>query len=148
MKTDIFKVLEDIDSQNIKSYEDNESHYSPYMVMKWMSSTRDPKQLQLVNGLLNLTSFMLSKEKKLLYYLSISASDGKQKRYNWIKRPKQIPTVIVDVVSSYYEITPKEAIESIPYISKSDIIDMGISLGYTDSEIKKLKKSVDDSQLL
>lgn len=138
---DIFEQLNKIDSFDVSAIDDDEffKQFNPFMINKWMAATTNPKRILLVNGILNPTIFQLNREKKLLYYLSCCASTGKE-RYTWIKRPKNTPDPIVDLVSVYYGISPREAKQSLILLSKDDILEMAEDIGLEKSEVKKLKK--------
>jgi hypothetical protein len=145
--SDIFKLLKSIDNNTVEYDESVEKEFNPYMVMKWMSSTKDPKRILLINQLMNSSVFLLSKEKRLLFNLTRAISDGNEKRYQWLKRPKKLPEEITKVVSSYYDISHNEAIASIPYLSKSEIFDMATDMGYTNKELKSLKTKLNATEL-
>lgn len=137
----IFDILRDIDARQISSFEDIGDEYNPYMTMRWMASCKDSNRVTRVNELLNVVTFGLSSDKKLLYYLSCALSDGESKRYQWIKKYKEEPTII-SVVSEYFHITPREARTVIHLYDKNSIIEMAVDLGYDDKELKKLSSKL------
>ena len=138
-KKDIFYILSKIDAGNSQAFDEFEKEFSPYMAMKWLSGTKNSRQILLNNQLLNSVVFALSKEKKLLYYLSCCITDGKPQRYSWIKRPSKPSKELIDVVSKYYGMSYNEAVDSLKLISKDNLIEMATEMGYTEAEIKKLK---------
>lgn len=147
MSDNLFDVLKKID-RGTAVYEDIEKEFSPFMTMKWMASTKDPTRIHLINQLVNLPIFILGKDKKLLFNLLLTVADGNDKRYNWIKRPKKIPVEVLEVVCDYYEISYKEATDSLAIMEKKDVIDMAIDMGYTEKELKGLKKKLNATKLL
>ena len=139
--SDIFEQLKKIDSFDLEAINDEEflKKFSPFMINKWMAATTNPKRILLVNELLNSMIFELHKEKKLLYYIACSASTGGE-RYSWIKRPKNTPDPVVQVVSDYYGISFREAKTSLKLLKTDDIIEMAEELGLDKTELKKIKK--------
>jgi len=87
-KISIFDILNKIDDGDYKAYEEVEKDFNPYMTMKWLASCKDPVRIRLVNEIINPLVFHLNQDKELMYYLMCSISDGKRKRYNWVKRYK------------------------------------------------------------
>lgn len=144
-KGPLFDILNAIDVGDSGAYKKYEKDYNPYMIMKWMAACKDPSRIILVNELLNTNVFRLSKEKELLFYLSCAISDGEKKRYKWIKRLKNKDKSSIEVVSQYYDITKREARISLSVFNNDDIIEMAQELGYTDKELKTLKKSLNDT---
>lgn len=143
---EIFEILKKIDC-GTAVYDEIEKDFSPYMIMKWMASTKDPQRIQLVNQLLNSSLFALGKDKKLLFNLCMTISDGEERRYKWTKRPKKVPEEIINTVASYYDISHNEALTSLHILSKESIIDMTKDMGYTDKEIKSLKTKLNATEL-
>lgn len=141
-KDSLFDLLSAIDRGDKSSYEKYEDQYNPYITMKWLASCKDPIRISRVNGLLNVVSFSLNKDKKLLYYLSCALSDGEKKRYNWIKRYKNNENTKVEILSAFFNITPREARTSLHLYTIEDWIEMAIELGYTEKEIKALHKKI------
>jgi len=138
---DIFEQLEKIDSFDLDAIKDEQffKEFSPFMINKWMAATTNPKRVLLVNEILNSMIFELHREKKLLYYLACASSTGPE-RYSWVKRPKNTPDPVVEVVSDYYGMTHREAKMSLKLIDRDDILEMAEELGLDNKEIKKIKK--------
>ena len=140
MSNDIFKILNHIESGRKDTYSSVEKEYNPYMTLKWLSGVKNPKSIVLLNDSLNLVTFQLSREKKLLYYLSVATScNNAGTRYTWINRKKKTSSILLEVVTQYYGITDKEAEMSLCNLSKDEIIAMATELGYTEKQIKKIK---------
>ena len=109
-----------------------------------MASCKDPKRIDRVNKLLNVVTFSLHGHKRLLYLLSCALSEGNPKRYQWIPRLKRSNKKL-EVVAAYVGATEKEVRGSLHLYETSEVLEMASELGYTDKEIKALKKSLNDS---
>lgn len=136
----IFDVLNCIDTRKIERFEDIEADYNPYMTMRWMAACKDANRITRVNGLLNVVTFNLHADKKLLYYLSCALSDGNTKRYQWINKYKEDKTKN-EIISMYFDITPREARTVHHLYNGEDLLEMAEELGYNEKELKKLQKS-------
>lgn len=143
--TTLFDMLSAIDSGDYKSYEKFEDEFNPFMTMKWMAACKDPIRITRVNELLNVVVFALHDHKQLLYNLSCALTDGDTKRYKWISRQKNVDTVKVELVSEYFDISPREARTSIGLYDTDDFIEMAEEMGYNDKELKSLKKKINDT---
>lgn len=141
-KNDIFNILSKIDVGDISAYDSIEKEFSPFMAMKWMASCKDPQRILATNQLLNLCVFNLHREKKLLYFLACCISDGERKRYNWIKRYKNVDTTKANLISEFFSITEKEAKTGLWKYATEDYLEMAQELGYNNDEIKKIKKKI------
>jgi hypothetical protein len=141
---DLFEQLKRIDNQEIKLANDPEfmDSFSPFMINKWYSYTTDAKRVLLVNELLNPMIFALHKEQKLLFYLACCCSDGTQKRYSWIKRPKKFNKDLISMVSEYYNITAGDAERALEELEKEDLHEILEQMGYEDKLKNKIKKAI------
>lgn len=139
----LFDILNAIDDVDPSKYEELSDDYNPFMTMKWLASCKDPARIIRVNELLNVVTFTLHAHPQLLFNLSCALSDGRRQRYNWIKRYKDTRKKQIEIMASYFDITPREARTSIFLYTDDDILEMAEELGYTEQEIKKLKKHID-----
>lgn len=142
-KLDIFEVLKSIDNFDIDYFSEltpeQEKTLHPLVVMRWLSGTRDIKQITRINSVVNPFVFSLHKEKKLLTRLLLCCSTSK-KTYSWVKRKKQErATSRSQLIQDYYDCTHKEALIYEKTISLEDLISMAEEVGYDNEEIKKLK---------
>lgn len=140
----IFDVLKEIDKKNVDFYdglsEEHKKQFAPLLTMRWLSSGTK-LQTQLQNSILNPMVFRLHRHPGLLYKLMVAISDGKSKRYTWIKKKskdKSAPTVVA-VISSYYQCSKKDALRYKKQLSEDDILEMADELGYDKEQVKKLK---------
>lgn len=141
---DLFEQLKKIDHQEIEMADDPEfmKDFSPFMINKWYSYTPDPKRVLLVNELLNPMIFALHSEPKLLFYLACCCSDGKQKRYSWLKRPKKQNENLLTMVADYYDITFGDAEHALEELERDDLLEILEGMGYDDKLSKKIKKAI------
>lgn len=141
---DIFDQLKAIDRLDIDAIEDEEfeKKFSPYMALKWYAAVKDPLRIKLVNSIANPMIFQLHKEKKLLYYLLCCCSDGSEKRYSWIKRPKKTNINLLNMVSEYYQISGREAEMTIKELNNDDLLEILDLMDYDDKLRNKIKKSL------
>lgn len=143
-KLEIFDVLKEIDKKNVGFYDglsdEHKKQFVPLLTMRWLSSGTK-LQTQLQNAILNPMVFKLHRHPGLLYKLMVATSDGKSKRYTWIKKKskdKSAPTVVA-VISSYYQCSKKDALRYKKQLSEDDILEMADELGYDKEQVKKLK---------
>lgn len=149
-RLDIFKVLKSIDSGDFDYYDnltEDELKSLPMVVLsRWMSCTKNVKQLNGVNNLVNPFVFKYGvKHKKLLYYLMLVASSGSQKNYKWVPRKKKGSStpIACAVVAEYYGMSSKDAANYIKStLDVNDVISCASALGYEDKEITKIKNEL------
>jgi len=147
-KIDIFNILNKIDTKD-RLFLDNleisiKKSYVPLLVMRWMSGTKDAKQVFFINEILNPYVFSLSKHPGLLYKLSTCCSSGNGKRYNWLKGPsaKKSSSTVLNSISKYYNCSIREAEDYSKILSKDDILECVELSGEQSDEITKVKKSL------
>lgn len=143
-KLDMFEVLRRIDKQDITFYDNLEpaqkKGFVPLLTMRWLSSGSKVQQ-QLLNTIVNPMVFKLHRHPALLYKLMVATSDGKSKRYSWIKKKgkDKNPTMSIEVIARYCDVSRKDAARYKSQFSSEDILDMAESLGYDKDQVKKLK---------
>lgn len=142
-KLDIFETLKHIDDFDVDHFseltEDQEKTLQPLVVMRWLSGTKDTKQITRINSVINPFVFSLHKEKKLLIRLLLCCSTSK-KMYTWNKRKKQEKTTLrSQLIQEYYDCSVKESLIYEKSILLEDLISMAEELGYDNEQIKKLK---------
>lgn len=141
---DIFEQISKIDSEDLEAIEDENffKDFSPLMMLRWYSGTKDPTQIQLLNEIVNPMIFSLYKDKKLQYYLFCCCSSGKQKRYSWIKRPKKENIDVLRMVCSYYGISANEGKHALKSLNKEDLLEILDYMGYDNKLSSKIKKAL------
>jgi hypothetical protein len=142
-KLDIFEILKNIDNFDLEFFsnltEEQRKSIQPLTIMRWLSGTKDTKQINRINSILNPFVFSLYKEKELLIRLLLCCSTSK-KTYFWNKRIKQDRSSIrCNIIQDYYNCTYKEALLYEKNISHDDLMLMAEELGLDSEQIKKLK---------
>lgn len=143
-KLDMFEVLREIDARNTNFLsalpEDQKKQFVPLLSMRWLSSGTE-RQTRLLNAVVNPMVFSLHRHPELLYKLMVATSDGKSRRYSWIKKKgkdKSSP-VSTAVVSEYYQCSKKDAKRYLRQLTQDDVFEMADELGYDKDQVKKLK---------
>ena len=141
---DIFEQISKVDAGDTSVIKDDEfkKSFSPFMMLRWYSGTKDTLQIQLLNELVNPMIFSLHREKELLYYLFCCCQSGKNKRYSWIKRPKKDNVNVLRMVCDYYKISGNEAKGVLKTLGKEDLLEILEYMGYDDTMTKKIKKAL------
>lgn len=143
-KLDIFEVLRKIDECDISYFEnvtdDDLKTIAPLILMRWMSGTKDIKQVQRLNSIPNMFVFPLQKEKRLLIKLLMASSTSK-KTYRWYAKKSAITTskTYVDIIEEAYNCSRREALDIVKMFNKTDIEQLALDLGYQKEEISKIK---------
>ncbi len=143
-KIDVFEILKQIDKRDVTYFksltDDQKKQVVPLLLMRWISSGT-PMQTQLVNAIINPLIFKLYKHPELLYKLLVTCSDGKSRRYNWVKKKSKDKSspVTIEVISEYYRCSKSDAMRFKKNLEMGDVIDMADSLGYDKDKIAKIK---------
>lgn len=145
VKLDIFEALNKIDRRDVTYFanlpEEVRKKFAPIVFMRWYSGTSNPTHIKLVNRLLNPMVFNLYKHPDLMWKLFVAMSDGKSKRYNWIKKKskdKSAPTV-TGLVAEYYQVSRERASQYRKRFTLEDILEMAEEVGYDNDQVKKIK---------
>ncbi len=153
-KLDIFKVLNHISTKDRNYYneltEEEQKALQPLVVMRWLTGTKDARQIFFLNELVNPFVFpFLTKNgkefdhKHLLYNLMTTCTSSRGGRYYWNKaKSKPAVTAVVSVVKDYYKYNTAHAIEALSLLSNDDILEMAEHLGRQKEDIAKLKKEL------
>lgn len=148
-KLDIFGLLNNINKKDVSYYsklsEEEQKAFVPIVTMRWLSGTKNEKQIIFLNELVNPYVFSLHKHKQLLYNLMIVSASGIHQRYSWIKcKPKKTKTLpeCERIVSEYFRYNIKQASDAIPLLSDDTILEIAEELGLQKEEVTKLKKEL------
>jgi len=145
---DIFNVLEQADTKQYDMYsklsDKEQKAYAPLVVQRWLSGTTDKQQIILINEILNPYVFALQKHKDLLWKLTTICTSGSKKRYTWSKAivDNHSDNESIKCIKKYFNYNTKHATQVYNTIDKALIIDMAEELGYTDSDINKIRKEL------
>jgi hypothetical protein len=145
---DIFKTLTHISNKDRGYYEalpdDVKKELQPFVVMRWLTGTSDPRQIYFINEIVNRFVFELGSHKPLLYKLLCVATSGQPQRYQW-KKPasrKGAGTMCTQVVKQYYHYNTRQATEALGLLSNDDIMGYAEEIGLQKEDIAKLKREL------
>lgn len=145
-KVDIFGVLKDINDGKRDFYtklpEDQQKTLHPFVLTRWMSGTKNPLQLIMLNNTVNRYNFSLVSHKRLLMDMLL-ASGARGVRYQWKPGPKKLSSggVVERLFKEYYQCSPKEAkMYATSNVDVETLIKMAQFLGWQDDEVTKLKQ--------
>jgi len=147
-KVDIFALLGNIDIKNYEYFnsmtDEEKKSISPLILMKWMASTRDARQVYFLNELVNPLVFPFHTHKELLIKLMCACAGGKRQRYTWNKNTKKTTTTpkLVALVQKYYGYSSRDAKDALPCLSDESLLAYTQQLGYQPDEIKLIKKEL------
>lgn len=148
---DIFHVLDRINARDYDAYQNwNEAEQKalqPFVVMKWMLGTDDQRQLLRLNTRVNPHMFALGQHKELLYKLLCASTDGKTRRYSWVKTSgKQASnSATLEVIKEYFGYSARHAKDTLPLLSKDEVLEMAQYLGRQSDELTKIKNEFKSS---
>ena len=148
-KLDIFSVLNQISMKKRNYYEglseEEQKAFMPLIVMRWLSGTRNARQVVFLNELVNPSVFSLHKHKQFLYYLMTVCTTGNGQRYFWnktlSKRSSKTPTSI-KTICEFFGYNTREAADALSLLSNDDILSYAEDLGKQPDEIRKIKKEL------
>lgn len=148
-KLDLFNFLNNISRKNEKFYrtlsEEEIKEISPLIIMRWLSGTKDARQIYFLNELVNPFVFTLGNHKELLVDLMTLCTSGRQQRYNFNKAKTKKTTKApktVEVIKEYFQYNMIDALEVMPMLSNDDIISFAEQLGRQPPEITAIKKEL------
>jgi len=148
-KLNIFKVLEQISVKNRNYYsclsDEEKKAIAPLVIQRWLSGTKDARQVYFLNSFANEFIFNLSNHKELLIDLLIVCSSGKNQRYLWNKakgkKSSKLPNV-VNVIQQIFGYSSSKAYGVVSLLSDDDILNYAHDLGLQTTEIKQIKKEL------
>ncbi len=154
-KFDIFKLLDKLSLKDKKFFDDLSEEdlkaLQPLVLMRWMSGTTDARQVFFLNELLNPMVFPLTKHKQLLLDLLMICSSVKVKRYFWNKTKNNKKTSTphtIELIKQYFGYSTIEAKQALPLLSNEDILEYATYLGYQTTEVKAIKKELNERNKL
>lgn len=145
-KVDIFDFLKRVDNSDFYYYselpDDQKKTLSLVVAARWLSCTKNAKQLLAVNSLVNPFTFKFShKHPELLYKLMLISSSGAEKHYKWVSKKKKESSkpVTAQAIAEYYGISTAKADGYVPDFSLEDVLECANALAYDDAQVKKIK---------
>jgi hypothetical protein len=145
-RLDIFRVLNAIDKNDMHFYDnltdDEKKSFQPVVVHQWLLGHSSRNRLQVLDGLVNTQLYNFYSFPKALYLLMVVSSDGKIKRYKYLKKKnkKTKTSIEIDIIKRYYKCGTTDAIEILELLTNDDLIDIAEDLGETKENITKLRK--------
>lgn len=143
-KLDLFEVLKKIDSGD-RTFLDNledevKKEFVPLITMRWASSAGG-MQAVLLNELVNPMVFKMHDHPGLLYKLMVVSSEGKSRRYKWLKSKSKVRTnkLTVKTIAAYYRCTSRDADFYAKRLPLEEILEMAEALGYDADTVKEIK---------
>lgn len=146
---DIFQVLDHINKNDFEYFgslsAEQQKTIQPYVLMKWMFGTKQPKSIVRLNSRVNPYMFSLGAEhKELLFNLLCTVSDGRSQRYSWNKTGKKgssAPTCL-KLIQEFWGYSPEQAKDALPLLSDDTILDVAQYLGKQSDELTKIKSEL------
>jgi len=144
-KLNIFDVLDRINKKDRFYYrnlsDEDKKGILPVVLMRWLTGTKSPLHIELVNKIVNPVVFDFYHHPELQWFLLTLCGSGG--RYKWMKaRTKPKLTLPIEIIKIYYGYSTREAMEVLPILSNDDIIELAEDLGKDDKLIKELKKEL------
>ena len=148
-KLDIFQTLTSISRKNQDYYfnltEEEQKAFQPLVVERWLTGTRDARQVYFINELVNPFVFSLANHKSLLYKLMTVCTSGQSGRYYWNKalsKKSSSTPIAISCIKQYYDYNTLHAIEALPLLTNEQILDIAEDLGKQKEDITKLKREL------
>jgi len=146
-KLDLFEMLGCLNEKDIDYFSnlppENQKYVVPLVLQRWLTGTNDPRQVVLVNEVVNPFVFNLYKHPHLMWLLMTIVTSGIQKRYTWPSQKSKVgltKPVAASAVKEYYKYSSADANDAVKLLSCEQVIDIAQSLGYQQDEITKIKK--------
>lgn len=154
IKLDIFRVLKAANKKDAAFFSKlstvEQKAFLPIVVSRWMSCTPNARQLVFINEFVNPYSFSLYKHPELLWHLLVVANSGSNQAYSWIKAPSKSHgsrPAATKLVMEYYNYSTSDAIDALAILTRDDLLDLAMELGWQPDEIAKVKKEVKATSL-
>lgn len=152
-KLDIFQVLTKLSVKDRKYFkaltEEEQKALAPLVVMRWLSGTRDARQIFFLNELVNPFVFSMSNHKELLVDLMMTSTSGRSQKYFWNKaktRKSSGASKTVEVIRDYFGYSTTQAADALPLLSTEDVLQFAEELGRQPDDIKNIKKELKDRE--
>lgn len=149
-KLNIFDELTAICCKDRQFYnnlpDDLKKAVQPLVQMRWLTGTRDAKQVFFLNEIANPLIFPLSKHKQLLIHLLSVCCSGKPQRFIWNKmenknKNSKFP-LSIDIIKQYFKYSSADAQQILPLLSNEDILSASEQLGVSVDQHKRIKKEL------
>lgn len=144
---DLFHFLGQLSKRDLQAFEkltpEGQKAAHPFVIMRWLSGTKDRAQIVRLNTFANPYMFSLGNEKPLLFKLLAASCTGKQGRYQWSKGPGSSGTKLaVEAIKAKYDCNAREANGYLELLEPADIMGYAEDAGWEKDQIAKLKKEL------
>jgi hypothetical protein len=148
-KIDIHTVLSKVDAFDVKYFDgltaEEKKDIQAFPLMLWLSGCKSKIQLRQLNAFLNSIVFaMPSGHQGLLYKMACISSDGKPKKYTWVRRSSSSKkySATVGVLRQHYRCSSATALSYVPLVDYEFVSEIAMALGEQDDVLKKIKKEL------
>lgn len=142
-KFDIFPFIAKLNKGDLFAFDnlsqDDKTQANAFMAMKFMSGCTDKSQIIMLNELVNTYIFRLN-NKELMFKLLAASASGRIRSVKWPGQMREPKNPGLEVISNFFDCSIREAKLMYQNYNIDDIVEMAETLGYSDDEIKKLKK--------
>ena len=151
-KLDLFKILDSLggkDDAYAKLSDDEKKGFAPIVIQRWLSGTKDERQVVALNTFANKHVFALGKHPHLLARLFQACNSKVPRRYYWLGVKGRKKHALVDqVLKEYFGWSSNELHKQGPLLHRlreDEIIAAAEELGWQKEELAKLKKELKDA---
>ena len=145
-KLDIFETLSKADTNSLDFYstldEEQKKQFSPWLMNRWMSSTKNNQEYHLIftNELCNVDMNSISRHPELQWKLIASVGMGTKQRHEWIKptggKRKNKKT---EFIKSMFPNMKYDEIDTFCMLhTDEEIVNIALSMGYQEKELKEI----------
>ena len=146
---DIHEVLARVDAFDVKYFDgltaEEKKSIQMYPLMLWLSGCKSKIQLRQLNAFMNAIVFgMPAGHQGLMYKMACISTDGKPKRYSWVKRSSSGKkySATVGVLRQHYRCSSATALSYVPLVDHAFVKDIAENLGEQEDILKKIKKEL------
>ena len=151
-KLDLFKILDSLggkDDAYAGLSDDEKKGFAPIVIQRWLSGTKDERQVVALNTFANKHVFALGKHPHLLARLFQACNSKVPRRYYWLGVKGRKKHALVDqVLKETFGWSSNELRKQGPLLHRlreDEIIAAAEELGWQKEELAKLKKELKDA---
>lgn len=146
-KLDIFRVLSHADKKDVSFFdtltEEEVAALQPLLVMRWLSGTKSPLQIMLLNEVVNPYIFTLTQHKQLLWNLITTTGQKQQRKYQWIKAPGKGASskpITISLLKQHYKYSHSQAVDVLPLLCYDQVVELAEYYGRPNEDLTSIKK--------
>lgn len=145
---DIFKLLSDLSSKAdayAKLSDDEKKGFAPIVVQRWLSGTKDERQVIALNTFANPHVFSLGRHPHLIARLFQACNSKVARRYFWLGvKGKKKHALVDEVHKQHFQWSSNELRKQQLRMSEDEVLAAAEGLGWQKDELAKLKKELKD----